>query len=186
MHQCRVIPKVDSFTWNLIKASFAVVEAVKKKSQQWYLGSTIPLTNQGWLQLEFNIFELKGLTHGLCTCVVHKFYVLTLLPAMSVKPISIYPHICKSSWSVIKTLTFSDIYKILHSVVLYVLMSVLASYFMLPQHSNSKSKKLFTFNGSNLHLIINFSMLIENFPCNCIHCVVSILCFIQWAFCYTL
>ena len=32
----------------------------------------------------------------------------------------------------------------------------------LPQLSNFKSKKLSTFNGSNLHLIINFIMFIEN------------------------
>ena len=48
-----------------------------------------------------------------------------------------------------------------------------------------KSKRLFTFNGSNLHLIINFTMLIWNFPCNCIHYPVSIVCFVQSAFCCT-
>ena len=48
-----------------------------------------------------------------------------------------------------------------------------------------KSKRLFTFNGSNLHLIINFTMLIWNFPCNCIHYSVSIVCFVQSAFCCT-
>ena len=47
------------------------------------------------------------------------------------------------------------------------------------------SKRLFTFNGSNLHLIINFTMLIWNFPCNCIHYSVSIVCFVQSAFCCT-
>ena len=43
-----------------------------------------------------------------------------------------------------------------------------------------KSKRLFTFNGSNLHLIINFTMLIWNFPCNCIHmfCPISIFLYI--------
>ena len=43
-----------------------------------------------------------------------------------------------------------------------------------------KSKRLFTFNGSNMHLIINFTMLIWNFPCNCIHmfCPISILLYI--------
>ena len=48
-----------------------------------------------------------------------------------------------------------------------------------------KSKRLFTFNGSNLHLIINFTMLIWNFPWNCIHYSVSIVCFVQSAFCCT-
>ena len=48
-----------------------------------------------------------------------------------------------------------------------------------------KSKRLFTFNGSNMHLIINFTMLIWNFPCNCIHYSVSIVCFVQSAFCCT-
>ena len=44
---------------------------------------------------------------------------------MSANPLGIYPHVCVSTWSVIRTLTFSDIYKILDNVALYVLMSVL-------------------------------------------------------------
>ena len=49
-----------------------------------------------------------------------------------------------------------------------------------------KSKKISTFNGTNLHLIINFIVLIQNFPCKCIHYSVSIVCLVQSAFCYTL
>ena len=82
------------------------------------------------------------------------------MPAMSAKPLGIYPQVCVSTWSVIGPLTASDINQILNNVALRVLMSVLASYITLPQFSNLKSKKLFTFNGSNLHSIINFIMLI--------------------------
>ena len=60
----------------------------------------------------------------------------------------------------IRPLTFSDIYIILHYVSPFVLMSVLASWITLPQLFNLKSKKLSTFSGRNLHLIINFIMLI--------------------------
>ena len=49
------------------------------------------------------------------------------MPAMSAKPLDIYPHTYVSTWSVIGTLTFSDIYIILHNVALFVLMSVLTS-----------------------------------------------------------
>ena len=55
-------------------------------------------------------------------------------------------------------------------------MSVLASYITLLQLSNLKSKKLFTFSEGKLHFhctIINFFMLIWNFPCNCVHCSIS-------------
>ena len=45
------------------------------------------------------------------------------MPAMSAKPLGIYPHTYVSTWSVIGTLTFSDIYIILHNVALFVLMS---------------------------------------------------------------
>ena len=79
---------------------------------------------------------------------------------MSEKPPGIYPHVCVSTWSVIGPLTFSDIYRIFHNDLLYVLMSVLASCNTLSQLSNLKSKTLSTFNGSNLLLIINFIMLI--------------------------
>ena len=60
-------------------------------------------------------------------------------------------------------LTFSDLYKILHNVALYGLLSVLASWIMLPQLSNFQqptNKKLSPFHGSNLHLINNFIPLI--------------------------
>ena len=54
----------------------------------------------------------------------------------------------------------SHIFKYLHNVALYVLISVLiASLVKLPQLSNLKSKKLSTCNGGNLHLIINSIML---------------------------
>ena len=60
-------------------------------------------------------------------CVVYKFfYVQAVIPAMSANPLGIYPHVYVSTWSVIRNLTFSDIYKILDNVALYVLMSVLA------------------------------------------------------------
>ena len=82
------------------------------------------------------------------------------MPVTSAKPLGIYPLVWVSTWSVIGPLTVSDIYQILNNIALYVLMSVLASYIALPQFSNLQSKKLFTVNGSNLHLIINFIMLI--------------------------
>ena len=82
------------------------------------------------------------------------------MPALSAKPLGVYPHVCENIWSVIGPLRVSDIKKILNNVARYVLMSVLASKITLPQFSNLKSKKLFTFNGSNLHSIINFIMLI--------------------------
>ena len=41
--------------------------------------------------------------------------------------LSIYPRVCMSTWSVMGPLTFSDTYKILNYVALYVLTSVLAS-----------------------------------------------------------
>ena len=50
-----------------------------------------------------------------------------VMPDMSAKSLCIYPHVCVSTWSVIEPLTFSDIYKILNNVILYTLMSVLAS-----------------------------------------------------------
>ena len=53
------------------------------------------------------------------------FYVRALMPAMSAKPLDIYPHAYMSTWSMIGPLTFSDIYIILHNVALFVLMSVL-------------------------------------------------------------
>ena len=59
----------------------------------------------------------------------------------------------------IRPLTFSDIYIILHYVAPFVLMSVLESWITLPQLFNLKSK-LSTFSERNLHLIINFIMLI--------------------------
>ena len=34
--------------------------------------------------------------------------------------------------------------------------------------------------------LINFIMLIKNFPCICIYCSVTMVCFVQSAFCYTL
>ena len=40
------------------------------------------------------------------------------MPAMLVKPLYIYPHVYKSTWSVIGPLAFSDIYTILHNVAL--------------------------------------------------------------------
>ena len=40
-----------------------------------------------------------------------------------------------------------------------------------------KITKLSTFNWSNSHLIINFIMLILNFPSKCIHCSVTVVCF---------
>ena len=82
------------------------------------------------------------------------------MSAMSANPLSIYPHVCVSAWSVIRTLTFSDIYKVLNTVALYALMSVLATYITLPQLSNLKSKNLFSFSEGKLHLIINFIILI--------------------------
>ena len=50
----------------------------------------------------------------------------------------------------------------------------------------TNAKNLSTFNGSNLLVVIKFVMLIQNFRCNCIHCSVTIVCFFQSAFCYTL
>ena len=44
--------------------------------------------------------------------------------AITRKPLGIYPHMCVSTWSVIRPLTLPDIYKILHNVA-HVLMSVL-------------------------------------------------------------
>ena len=55
------------------------------------------------------------------------FNVQAVMPAMSVKLLGIYPHVCMSTWSVIGPLTFSNICIILHNVALFVLMSVLAS-----------------------------------------------------------
>ena len=83
-----------------------------------------------------------------------------VIPALSAKPLGIYPHVCVNIWSVIGPLRVSDIYKILNNVARYVLMSVLAFKITLPQFSNVKSKKLFTFNERNLHSIINFIVLI--------------------------
>ena len=65
--------------------------------------------------------------HPPYVCSLQVFYVQAVMPAMSANPLGIYPHVCVSTWSVMRTLTFSDIYKILDNVVLYVLMSVLAS-----------------------------------------------------------
>ena len=42
---------------------------------------------------------------------------------MLVKPLSIYPHVHVSTWSVIGPLTLSDIYITLHNVALFVLIS---------------------------------------------------------------
>ena len=107
-------------------------------------------------------------------------------PTKLARPSGIYPHMCVNTWSVIGSLSFSNIYTILHNVTLYVLMSVLVSYITLPQLSNLKSKKLSIFNGRNPHLFIDHIMLIYNFPCNCIHYSATVVCFVQSAFCYTL
>ena len=88
------------------------------------------------------------------------FYVRAVMLAMSAKPLGIFLRACVSTWLVIGHLTVSDICKFLNNVALYVLMSVLASSITLPQLSNLKWKKLFTFNGSNLHSIIIFILLI--------------------------
>ena len=39
-------------------------------------------------------------------------HVRAVIPAMSAKPLGIYPHVCGSTWSLIGPLTFSDIYKL--------------------------------------------------------------------------
>ena len=49
------------------------------------------------------------------------------MPAMSAKPLAIYPLVYVSTWSVIGPLTVSDIYQILNNVAFYVSMSVSAS-----------------------------------------------------------
>ena len=66
-----------------------------------------------------NMFKKYSIPRGLRTCVVKKFLCAGCNPG-------IY-HACVSTWSVIGTLTFSGIYKILNNVALSVLMSVLAS-----------------------------------------------------------
>ena len=67
-----------------------------------------------------NMFVVKySIPRGLRTCVVKKFLCAGYNPG-------IY-HVRVSTWSVIGTLTFSGIYKILNNVALCVLMSVLAS-----------------------------------------------------------
>ena len=67
-----------------------------------------------------NMFVVKdSIPRGLRTCVVKKFLCAGCNPG-------IY-HVRVSTWSVIGTLTFSGIYKILNNVALSVLMSVLAS-----------------------------------------------------------
>lgn len=54
--------------------------------------------------------------------------VRALMPAMSTKPLRIFPHAYVSTWSVMGPLTSLDIlYKILSNAAFYVLMIILAS-----------------------------------------------------------
>ena len=111
-------------------------------------------------------------------------YVRAVIPAMSSKPLGIYPHVCVSTRSEIGPHILRHLQTSQHRRTV-----CSDGCFSILDHASTtiqKSKKLFTFNGSNLHLTINCIMLIQNFPRNCIPCFVSIVCFVQWAFCYTL
>lgn len=55
-------------------------------------------------------------------------YVRDVRLGISAKPRGIYSRVCVSTRLVIGPLTFSDIYKILNNVALYVLMNALASF----------------------------------------------------------
>lgn len=49
------------------------------------------------------------------------------MPALSAKPVGIFPHACVSTMLVIRTVTSSDLYKILSNAALFVLMIISAS-----------------------------------------------------------
>ena len=47
LRQCRVIPKVDCITWDLIKASFTVVKPAQNKTIHDCIGNTTLTSTQG-------------------------------------------------------------------------------------------------------------------------------------------
>lgn len=70
--------------------------------------------------------RLLPLNEGSVRVWFTSFHVRAVILTILAKPLVTYPHVCTSTWLVIRPLTFSDIYKIPNNVALYVLMNVLA------------------------------------------------------------
>ena len=110
--------------------------------------------------------------------MVCKFCLQAVMPAMSAKPPSIYPHVYVSNWFGIGPLTFLDIHTIFHNIALYVLMIVLA-FQIMPQQTLKRTIHIQWEQSTLNHQLYCVNL---KFPFKCIHCFV----FVQSALCYTL